>query len=170
MCNRTLLFGNSIALLIAAWDSNSSNRILAGAPLAALLVLFDLVIDNPTHPETAANLALLDVGSGHFSGLEYASRGTLPGSIISEFTQIARAYVREKSDAEMSIRSLPSLPTPWAVTSGEMPETILSELSSAFNSYTDLQHFPHGWNARNSDGMVPGTDMLGLFGSYFPIW
>jgi hypothetical protein len=170
MYNRTLPFGKSTTLLIAAWDSNSPNRILAGAPLAALLVLFDLVIDNPTHPETTANLALLDVGSGHFSGLEYASQGTLPGSIISEFTQIARAYVREKSDVELSIRSLPALPTPWAVTSEEMPETILADLSSAFNSYTDLQHFPHGWNVRNNDGVVPGTDMLGLFGSYFPLW
>ena len=73
------------------------SRILAGVPLAALFVLFDLIVDNPTHPETTATPALLDVGTGHFSGLEYASQGTLPGSIISEFTQIARAYVWEKS-------------------------------------------------------------------------
>ena len=72
-------------------------RILAAVPLAGLLVLFDLVIDNPTHPETTSNLALLDIGSGHFSRLEYSSQGTLPGSIASEFAHIARRYVQERS-------------------------------------------------------------------------
>ncbi|KAF2493354.1 hypothetical protein BU16DRAFT_528662 [Lophium mytilinum] len=69
--------------------------VLAGVPLSGLFVLFDLVIHNPTHPETSTNLALLDVASGHFSRVEYASGGTLPGSLVSEFAHIAREYVRD---------------------------------------------------------------------------
>lgn len=134
-------------------------------------MLFDLVIDNPTHPETAANLALLDVGSGHFSGLEYASQGTLPGSLASEFTQIARAYVREKCGLEINNTTNVSIPpTEKALLSIGMPETIPCEVSSDYTSYTDLQPFPLGWNLRSGDGTIPGTDMFGLFGPYFPLW
>jgi hypothetical protein len=141
-------------------------RILASVPLAAFLVLFDLVVDNPTHPETAANLALLDVGGGHFSGLEYASQGTLPGSIASEFTQIARTYVREQGDLEISscMNSSTVTPDTW------LSEPAISGTSSAFVSSTDLQSYPLGWNLRDDDGSVFGTDMLDLFGSYYPLW
>ncbi|KAJ4289886.1 hypothetical protein N0V90_011219 [Kalmusia sp. IMI 367209] len=66
--------------------------VLAAVPLAAFFVLFDLVVDNPTHPDTSSNLALLDVGSGHFSRIEYASQGVLPGSILADFAHIARSY------------------------------------------------------------------------------
>ncbi|KAF1965176.1 hypothetical protein BU23DRAFT_628829 [Bimuria novae-zelandiae CBS 107.79] len=48
------------------------SRILVAVPLAAFFVRFDLVVDNPTHPATSSNLALLDVGAGHFSRIEYA--------------------------------------------------------------------------------------------------
>lgn len=64
-------------------------------PISALFILFDLVIHNPTHPETNNNLALLDVASGHFSRIEYATSGTLPGSLVSEFAHIARDFVRD---------------------------------------------------------------------------
>jgi hypothetical protein len=64
-------------------------------PISALFILFDLVIHNPTHPETNNNLALLDVASGHFSRIEYATCGTLPGSLVSEFAHIARDFVRD---------------------------------------------------------------------------
>nr|XP_036589786.1 uncharacterized protein CTRU02_00540 [Colletotrichum truncatum]KAF6801791.1 hypothetical protein CTRU02_00540 [Colletotrichum truncatum] len=69
--------------------------IIAGIPLTALFVLFDIVIHDPRQPETGSNLALLDMVAGHFSRIEYASNGTLPGSLISEFTKIARDYVNE---------------------------------------------------------------------------
>lgn len=142
-------------------------RVLVGTPLAALLVLFDLVIDNPTHPETAANLALLDVGSGHFSGLEYASQGTLPGSIASEFTQIARAYVRERSD---STATLPVTASERSTSGARLLETNSSNFPSTFVSNADLQPFPLGWDLQSDTEAVFGTDMLNLFGSYFPLW
>jgi hypothetical protein len=70
-------------------------RMMALMPISALFIIFDLVVHNPTHPETNNNLALLDVASGHFSRLEYASQGTLPGSLIAEFAHIAREHVRD---------------------------------------------------------------------------
>uniref|UniRef100_A0A8H7KEV0 Uncharacterized protein n=1 Tax=Bionectria ochroleuca TaxID=29856 RepID=A0A8H7KEV0_BIOOC len=33
------------------------------------------------------------MAAGHFSRLEYCSNGTLPGSLISEFSHVARTYV-----------------------------------------------------------------------------
>ncbi|EXJ89901.1 hypothetical protein A1O3_02968 [Capronia epimyces CBS 606.96] len=68
--------------------------VLVGIPVAALFILFDLIIHNPKHPETGSNLALLHVASGHFSRIEYASCGGLPGSMISEFAFIANEYVK----------------------------------------------------------------------------
>lgn len=67
---------------------------IALLPLIALFILFDLVIHNPSHPETSGNLALLEVAAGHFSRLEYVSGGTLPSSILAEFAYLARNYVR----------------------------------------------------------------------------
>ncbi|CAH0020600.1 unnamed protein product [Clonostachys rhizophaga] len=78
--------------------------ILATIPLAALFVLFDSVVHNPRQPETYSNLALLDMAAGHFSRLEYCSNGTLPGSLISEFSHVARTYVN-------GIQSRDSVPT-----------------------------------------------------------
>jgi hypothetical protein len=51
-----------------------------------------------------------------------------------------------------------------------MPESKFARVPSAFDPYTDLQQFPLGWNLRNDDGSVYGTEMLDLFGSYYPLW
>lgn len=141
-------------------------RIIAAAPIAALLILFDLIIDNPTHPDNAANLALLDVGSGHFSGLEYASGGTLPGSIASEFTQIARAYVREKSGlASAGFARVSESPVMGNASGAQMFGGIPAEASLLFSPFGHLPPV-----VRGSDGMMPGTDGTDMFGSYFPAW
>lgn len=63
--------------------------------MCALFVLFDHVISNPKSPDTRSNLALLNIAGGHFSRIEFASGGTLPGSLISEFTYIAREYINQ---------------------------------------------------------------------------
>ena len=115
-------------------------RVLASVPLAAFLVLFDPVVENPTHAETAANLALLDVGSGHFSGLEYPSQGTLPGSIASEFTQIAQTYVREQGELESSSYAESSATT----LSARLSDSTVPGESSAFIPYTEQQPYPLG--------------------------
>ncbi|KAL2012373.1 hypothetical protein VTN00DRAFT_5091 [Thermoascus crustaceus] len=69
--------------------------ILGVMPLTALFILFDLVVHNPTHRETRSNLALLDVVAGYFSRLEYATGGSIPSSLLSDFAHIARQFVRE---------------------------------------------------------------------------
>lgn len=71
-------------------------------PLSSLMILFDLVVHNPEHPETSLSLALLDIAGGHFSRLEFASKGTLPGSVIAQFAHIARQYVSEKRHCQKS--------------------------------------------------------------------
>lgn len=63
-------------------------------PLSALLILFDLVIHNPTHAETQANLNLLEAAAGYFSSLEYATDGNLPCSMMVEFAYIARSFIQ----------------------------------------------------------------------------
>lgn len=64
-------------------------------PLSALFILFDFIIYNPLHPDVRSNLTLLDIAVGHFSLLDHASDGSLPGSHLSEFSHIARRYVHE---------------------------------------------------------------------------
>ncbi|KAE8394952.1 hypothetical protein BDV23DRAFT_178941 [Aspergillus alliaceus] len=71
--------------------------ILAVLPLAALFILFNFVIHNPTHPETRNNLSLLDVAAGHFSLFDYKSGGFIPASLLTEFAHIARQYVKDLS-------------------------------------------------------------------------
>lgn len=75
---------------------------MAGIPVVALFILFDLVVTNPKHAGTATNLALLDMAGGHFSRIEYASGGSLPGSLIGEFAHIAREYVNTVKNEEPS--------------------------------------------------------------------
>ncbi|KAJ0331194.1 hypothetical protein COL5a_002727 [Colletotrichum fioriniae] len=41
--------------------------------------------------------------AGHFSRIEYASGGTVPGSLIAEFAKIARDYVNEIQHAEVGL-------------------------------------------------------------------
>ncbi|KAH6670853.1 hypothetical protein F5X68DRAFT_141707, partial [Plectosphaerella plurivora] len=71
--------------------------ILVIMPLSALFVLFDFVIHNPSHHETQSNLVLLDVASGYFSSLQYASGGSIQGNLLSEFAQIAKQFVQKKT-------------------------------------------------------------------------
>ncbi|KAH8197234.1 hypothetical protein TruAng_008592 [Truncatella angustata] len=67
--------------------------VIGGIPLTSYFVLFDFVINNPKSAETTTNLALLDIAGGHFSRIEYASGGSLPGSLINGFAHIAREHV-----------------------------------------------------------------------------
>lgn len=64
-------------------------------PLSALFILFDFVIHNPLNPETNTNLALLGVAVGHFSRLDYATGGSLPCSMVSDFAHLAQQHVRD---------------------------------------------------------------------------
>lgn len=72
-----------------------------------------MIVHHPHQNETASNLALLDIAAGHFSRLEYRSGGTLPGSLISEFSHIARHYVNEAKSYDASqLRQQPPVTVP----------------------------------------------------------
>ena len=85
---------NALQKISGNFDANK-DRIWGSIPLSALFILFDFVVHNPTHPETKSNLSLLGVAAGYFCRLEYASGGSLPSSLLSEFAHIARQYVQD---------------------------------------------------------------------------
>ncbi|OCK79907.1 hypothetical protein K432DRAFT_382648 [Lepidopterella palustris CBS 459.81] len=151
--------------------------LLAGVPLAALFVLFDVVIHNPMHPETSSNLALLDVASGHFSRVEYASGGSLPASLVSEFAHIARSYVHdvhhrggEKEHPRRwpsSTTGRPDLSDVGAVVSASvsMNEVHAEQVSPP----TDALFFPMSDDpCYMPEGFLMGTNVMDLFGSVVP--
>jgi hypothetical protein len=120
--------------------------------MSALFILFDLVVHNPTHPETNNNLALLDVASGHFGRLEYISGGILPGSLVSEFAHIAREYVRDvqrgginRNDNGTQSNSMTS-----SVPLGHTNAVILNENSSEPN-------MPPTLSSSSSQGQKPSS-------------
>lgn len=101
--------------------------------MASLLVVFDVVISYPKHPETSTNLALLDVGGGHFSRIEYASGGWLPGSLLTQFSQIAREYVSrgKTSDRSSVAPGRPQTEGVASTSSGKAPQpAVNSELGA----------------------------------------
>ncbi|TQN63611.1 hypothetical protein CSHISOI_11802, partial [Colletotrichum shisoi] len=59
---------------------------MAGIPVMAFFVLFDLVIHNPRQQQTATSLALLDVMSAHCNRMDVLSNGALPGDFIGDPT------------------------------------------------------------------------------------
>lgn len=185
----------NILELSAFIDVNPSTPFwfVAGIPVAALLVVFDVVISHPRHPETNTNLALLDVGGGHFSRIEYASSGWLPGSLLTQFSQIAREYVSKgkTNDSGSSSSVPPSRPQPEMVTStsaAKVPQPgLVSELvvtsgpplqptyetvpitSAEEFSLSDMLYCPMGDDpSQFGDGLMTGMDLMGLFHSSIP--
>jgi hypothetical protein len=74
-------------------------------PLAAMFILFESVVRDPTHNESNHNLLFLDMAAGYFGRLEYESGGSLEGSIFSEFTFLARDFVRKEQKINRSVDS-----------------------------------------------------------------
>lgn len=62
-----------------------------------MFILFDMVVQDPFHPETETNLALLDSLAGYFSRFDYAAEGSIPCGLFSGFAHIANQFVREQS-------------------------------------------------------------------------
>ncbi|PVH71762.1 hypothetical protein DL98DRAFT_434576, partial [Cadophora sp. DSE1049] len=72
--------------------------ILGHLPLVATFILFEFVVHNPTHIETARNLSFLDVSAGYFSRADLISGGDMHGE-ISQFSHIARSHVMSQREA-----------------------------------------------------------------------
>lgn len=90
-------FGKPSASVYLVNFSADMDRVLGSMPLSALFILFDFVVHNPSHPETQSNLSLLGIAAGYFYRLEYASGGSLPSSLLSDFAHIARQYVQDSA-------------------------------------------------------------------------
>jgi hypothetical protein len=74
-------------------------------PLAAMFILFESVVRDPTHNESNHNLLFLDMAAGYFGRLEYESGGSVEGSIFSEFTFLARNFVRKEQNVNRLVSS-----------------------------------------------------------------
>ncbi|EHA28163.1 hypothetical protein ASPNIDRAFT_43524 [Aspergillus niger ATCC 1015] len=74
-------------------------------PISALFVIFDFVIHNPLHKETATNISFLDIAAGYFSRWEISKKDSLPASSVAEFSHIARQFVRDVQARSQTIGS-----------------------------------------------------------------
>jgi hypothetical protein len=158
--------------------------VLAAVPLAAHFILFSLAIDYPEHPETPLNLAVLDIGSGHFSRIEYSSGGTLPGSIAAGFAHIARRYVQERMEhaEDHTVSEIGVTRTPiWPLLSPTSDQTQVSSITSleqntetinidAITSHNSSEFPFPDLSSVNGEFNNSGTDFIDLFGSFLPPW
>lgn len=163
-----------------AVEPYTSLWVLAAVPLAAHFILFSLAIDYPKHPQTPLNLAMLDIGSGHFSRIEYSSGGTLPGSIAAGFAHIARRYVQETAE-HTADRAVVETGPIWPLLSPTPDQNYGSGITTIERSAEPMSmgvipshnssEFPFpdisGVNGAFSHS---GTDFIDLFGSFLPPW
>ncbi|KAH7165896.1 hypothetical protein EDB81DRAFT_780638 [Dactylonectria macrodidyma] len=163
---------------------------LAGIPLFALFVLFDEVISDPKHKDTASNLALLDIAGGHFSRIEYESDGTLPGSLIAEFAKIAREYVndinRDKAQHQETAQSLlvgsvPVIPGNQMQGDNSIPMSAVDQTTApVFQNFGAMDSHGNGFYSmdRNvpsqdswiaEDDLLLGINVMDIFSGFAPI-
>ncbi|CAK7226196.1 hypothetical protein SEUCBS140593_006159 [Sporothrix eucalyptigena] len=156
--------------------------ILGIMPLSALFVLFDFVIHNPHHSSTRSNLTLLDIASGHFSLLEHASGGLLPGGYLSEFAHIAKRYVDDSQkvsaanetrrvDADLDPSgNIQVLQTPLPQLACALETTdIETAPPTVFTAVSEPLNYPIPFNISGSTDMqaMEGVDFWTLFGPSF---
>lgn len=106
-----------------------SNRQLGIVPVSALFIIFDFVIHNPFHKETATNISFLDIAAGYFSRWEISNRDSLPASTAAEFSHIARQFVR---DVQARLQTTDSRRTSRPEADNSVPMTGEKNYSSGF--------------------------------------
>lgn len=72
-------------------------------PIWALINMFIHVLQNPSSPVVSSDLALMDIGTAHFSRLELATDSDLSFPFARDLTRLARAAVDHS-------RAAPKLP------------------------------------------------------------
>ncbi|GJC96793.1 fungal specific transcription factor domain containing protein [Colletotrichum higginsianum] len=155
---------------------------MAGIPVMAFFVLFELVIHNPRQQQTAANLALLDVMSAHCNRMDVMSNGALPGDFIGEFAHIARSYVIEV-DRRTPTGNTPQAPSNTLQASSFCPQWSLPNVDNygfaplqVQPGFSDMSPIPasHPAESMDADEMTmaashpAGTDVMSLFGVWIP--
>ena len=71
-------------------------------PQSASFLLFDFVIEHPSHPETKKNLSYMQIVVSYFMRLQYATENSAYGTIPTEFFQIAANFVEDMAVSEAS--------------------------------------------------------------------
>ncbi|GJC84233.1 hypothetical protein ColLi_07071 [Colletotrichum liriopes] len=101
--------------------------------------------------------------AGHFSRIEYASSGAVPGSLISEFAKIARDYVNKIQQSESRLpdvsRASVAAPAPASQplqfgTGNKEPACESMDMTLGLSTV--------------SPGILTGTDVMGIFNYFIP--
>ncbi|KAK6225679.1 hypothetical protein QIS74_01726 [Colletotrichum tabaci] len=190
---KTTLDGSRFILELTSMievEPYTNTWVIAGIPITALFVLFDIVIHDPQLPDTASNLALLDMAAGHFSRIEFVSGGAVPGSLIAEFAKIARDYVNEIQQSEQRTTDAAKPPTAVSTTAAQepafelqdsqqapQPDVMQMDLSDTMarhpvmpgplqSGFVDFS-FYNGMD-QVSPGAPMGTNVMGLFSYFLP--
>jgi hypothetical protein len=71
-------------------------------PQSASFVLFDFILEHPSHPETKKNLAYMQKAASYFMRLQYATDNDAFGTIPTEFYQIAAKFVEDITSSGVS--------------------------------------------------------------------
>ncbi|GKT92068.1 C6 zinc finger protein [Colletotrichum tofieldiae] len=128
--------------------------------------------------------------AGHFSRIEYASSGAVPGSLISEFAKIARDYVNKIQQSESRLpdvsRASVAAPAPASQplqfeignkepacestdmtlgfsTTAYKDSMMSNSVSSEFDQFRFESDF-----VQVSPGILTGTDVMGIFNYFIP--
>ncbi|GJD04284.1 hypothetical protein ColKHC_13109 [Colletotrichum higginsianum] len=177
---KTTLNGSRFILELTSMievEPYTNTWVIAGIPITALFVLFDIVIHDPQLPDTASNLALLDMAAGHFSRIEFVSGGAVPGSLIAEFAKIARDYVNEIQQSEQRTTDAAKPPTEVSTTaaqepafelqdSQQAPQPDVMQMDLSDSGFVDFS-FYNGMD-QVSPGAPMGTNVMGLFSYFLP--
>ncbi len=82
----------------------------------ALINLFIHILQNPDLPTVQSDLALMDIGAGHFARLEFATDSEVPITFAKEIAALARAAVKYN-------KTFPLLSPSQPTTYNELPGT-----------------------------------------------
>lgn len=123
-------------------------------PIYALLNLFIYILQNPDHPNVNSDVALMDIGAGHFARLEFATDSQISVPFAKEVAALARDVVsRAKVDSlknpKEAMNTTPgnvksTLPTPEAADPMiyDMPPEDVDRFNSNWDvSYSFLDRF-----------------------------
>ncbi|EXJ56385.1 uncharacterized protein A1O5_12652, partial [Cladophialophora psammophila CBS 110553] len=152
-------------------------------PLVAMFILFDFVVQNPSHHETRTNISYLDIVAAHFARLDLASQGAIRGLTVAEFAAVAKQFVNERVGNReeeiyppavgLSTRILPR-PSPGGqeIAGADVNENANEQNFSFDENFSgsivdDALEFPEESNSLYMTLQHPGFDMADIFGQTF---
>ncbi|OQU95835.1 Fungal specific transcription factor domain-containing protein [Cladophialophora immunda] len=76
-------------------DMNTTGCLLFSYPMTALIVLFVHILQNPLAPSAHSDVVLMDMATGHFAQLEFATSMQLEVQFVRDMAHIARRAVEQ---------------------------------------------------------------------------